>query len=284
MNHQLELTSSRGDDTFAALPYILCGVTSPAAAGAALVSGISTQEGAALVTTNLVHAMQQAGGETGRILVIRRPAQPTLGYATDTIATIDRQAKTVSGHPLAYAGGRNNLGWFTDSKLDAAHHLSLIIPAGYIAATIEVAPGLGSVLNRLEVAANALMPFDLAFVDTALNEAMTIAENFTQSSETQIAHSLTIATAEALVMSRLREMRWEGLTLLGYRFFEGDQPAIIKAPVTIEAHEQNLDHFEAQLKSDSLLTAELAWLKPHVTAAITMMRSELADALPEAAK
>jgi len=283
MNHQLELISSHGDDTFAALPYVICGVSSPEAAQSALASGISTQEGSALVTTNLVHALQQAGGESGRIIVLRRPAQPTLGYATDTTAIIDRQAKTVSGHPLAYAAGRNALGWFTDSKLEA-HHLSLIVPAGYIAATIEITSGLSSILDKLEVAANALNAFDLTVVDEVLSEAMTIAPGFTQGSVTQIAHSLTIASVEALVMSRLRELRWEGLTLLGYSFTEGDQPAEIKTPANLKTHQQNLDMLEAQLKGESLLIAELSWLKPHVATAIAMMRSELADALPEAAK
>ena len=284
MNHQLELTSSRGDDTFASLQYVVCGLASSAQAQAALASGISAPEGAPSVTTNLVHAMQQAGGQTGCLVVLRRPAQPTLGYASDTGAIIDRQAKTISGYPLAYAAGRSDLGWYTDSKLDASHHLSLVVPAGYIAATIEITPGLSSVLDRLEVAANALSSFDLSFVETALGETITLAPDFTQGSVEQVVHGLSIATAEALVLSRLRQMRWEGLALLGYTFTDGGQPATIKAPASIEAHKANIDHLEAQLKGQSLLTAELSWLKPHVVTAIAMMRSELADALPEPAK
>lgn len=284
MNHKLELISSRGDDTFAALPYVVFGVSSPAAAEAVLASGISTQEGTALVTTNLVHAMQQAGGATGRIIVLRRPAQPTLGYAIDTTAIIDRQAKTISGHPSAYAAGRNDLGWYTDSKLDAAHHLNLIVPADYIAATLEISPGLSSVLDRLEVAANALSEFDMSFVETAITEALTLAPSFTQSSPIQVAHSLAIASAEALVMSRLREVRWEGLVLLGYSITDGGQPVKIMTPTTIEAQKQTIDFLEVQLNGESLLTAELSWLKPHVATAIAMMRTELNDALPEAAK
>jgi hypothetical protein len=283
MNHQLKLISSHGDETFASLSYIVCGLPS-AAVTAALANGVSAEEGSASVTTNLVHAVERIGNEPGKIVVLRRPAQPYLGYASDTDAVIDRKAKTVSGNPIAYAAGRDDLGWYTQSKVDTAHHLSLIVPAGYIAATIEVTPGLKAILSDVAVAAKTLAPFDLSYLETAINETIELAPSFTQGSETQVTHSLAIGTAEALVMSRLRQLRWEGLALLGYRFTDNGQPITIKLPTSIEVHRQELDRLEAQLKGQSLLTAELVWLKPHVTTAIAMMRTELNDALLGEAK
>jgi hypothetical protein len=288
MNHQLQLISAHGDETFASLSYLICGLTA-ADAESALTNGISTTEGASSVSTDLVYAATQAKAD-GWILVLRRPAQPFLGYATATIATIDRAAHTVTGNPLGYAAGRDELAWYTQEDGQAAMAAdpnprpSLIVSPDYAAATIAVTPGLSSVLTQLEVATNGLGAIDLAFVEAALVDALTFAPNFTQTSPEELAHRLVVATVEALVISRLRNLRWQGLALLGYSFSEAGQATTITVPASLDEHRKELDRLEQQLKAQAILVGELAWLQHHVTSVIATMRSELAGGLPEAPK
>jgi hypothetical protein len=288
MNHQLQLISAYGDETFASIGYLICGLTA-SDAESGLTNGISTVEGAPSVSTNLIYAAAQAK-TNGGILVLRRPSQPFLGYATATTVTIDRAAHTVTGNPLGYAAGRDELAWYTQEDGQAAMAAdpnprpSLVVSPDYAAATITVTPGLSSVLTQLQVAASGLGAIDLAFVESAVIDALDFAPNFTQTSPEELAHRLVIATTEALVISHLRELRWQGLALLGYSFSENAQPITIVVPASLDEHRKELDRLEQQLKAQAILVGELAWLQQHVTSAIATMRSELANALPEASK
>jgi hypothetical protein len=297
MNHKLELISAHGDDTFGALGYVVCGLPTVAEAEALVARGLSAQEGRASVSSSLTRAIGSATSG-GRIVVIRRAAQPYLGYAAFTSAVIDRGARTVSGNPLAYAAARDELGWYIHDDVEAARkrveqavtatnsdqHPSLIVPGGYVAGSIEPTSSLASVLSKLQVGANALGPVELSFVEEAVSEALSFTPDFNQTSLTQLAHSLTIATAETLVLSRLRNLRWQGLALLGYSFTEGGVPVTIEVPASLDLYRQNLDQLISQLKGQSLLTAELSWLKPHVTTAVAIMHTELNNALPDESK
>jgi hypothetical protein len=284
MNHRLELVSSHGDDTFAALIYTVCGLASEGEAGAIIERGLAVAEGKTSVSGGLIQALTAAGA-TGRLVILRRPAQPYLGYATATSAIIDRTAHTVSGNPLAYAAGRNELAWYSESDTESVRRRletnptthSLIVPGGYVVGWLEITTGLVSALNKLEVAAATLGAIDLNFAELAVREALTFSSSFSQGSPEELARALIISTVETTVISALRHLRWQGLALLGYSFNEGGQTVTVQAAAGVDEYHRTLDRLEAQLKAKSLLVGDLGWLAPHAATAIATMRTELAD-------
>jgi hypothetical protein len=274
VNHDLELNPARGDETFATLRYLVCAADIPE-------QGLSAGVGQPSVSSNLAAAFHGAAGQS-RLTILRRPTQPYLGYAMTTTAIIDRDRHSVT-NALGYAEARNRLAWYAQNPPQASD-ANLIVPADYVVGWVAASDGLISALNKLEVAANALTTIDLSFAEQALAEAITLAPSFTQGSVTELAHSLVVSTAEAIVLSHLRGLRWQALATLGYSFNDNAQAITIQAPASIDQCRHDLDRLEAQLQTESLLTGELSWLKPHAAAAIAIARTELNDRLPAGPK
>lgn len=277
MNHQLELISEHGDETFARLAYLVHGVATSFEVGQVMEHGLSARAGeAAGVSASLADA-------EGHILILRRPSQPYVGYAATTSAVIDRAAHTVSGNPLAYASSRRQLAWYTNSeaKLTDTEKLagapSLVVSSDYLIGWIEPNLIMATTLNQLEIAASSLVPIPLVPLEAGLIESITFAPSATQVVPLQLAHALLIASIESIILSHLRLMRWQGLALAGYSFTEAGAAITIPTPSTHNEQQRRINELQARLNGESLLVGELAWLRPHTQAAITIMNNELRE-------
>ena len=93
---------------------------------------------------------------------------------------------------------------------------------------------------------------------------------------------IIVGTVESTVISRLRMMRWQGLSLLGFRFLEGKQEISIAPVRDMIEQRRRMDEMGRLLASSSLFAAELSWLKVLVAHELELMRVELDGAELEA--
>jgi hypothetical protein len=99
-----------------------------------------------------------------------------------------------------------------------------------------------------------------------------------------VMRDVLIGTIESLVMSKLRMMRWQGLAMLGYSFFEVRQPVQVTAVRDAVEQRRQIDELGRRLASSGLFSAELAWLKVYANHELDLMRMELDAAELEAAE
>ena len=277
MNHHLELTPAAIDETLAQLRYIVYSADSEATVGGIMEHGLRVREGEAAVSAALA-------ANSGYQVILRRPKQPYLGYATAAAAVLDRPGKAVGGNPLAYARARRALGWYTSQSLTAtpgAESVDLTVASDFLVGWIEPTVTLAATLAKLEVAAQTLAPVQSAAIEHAIAEAIVYAPGVTQVSATELAHALVISTLETSVLEQLRNLRWQGLSLLGYRFTDGGQAIEVVPAESMNQQQLALNVLQERLNGDSLLVGELAWLAPHAQSAVTVMNNELRNPLPD---
>jgi|GEM_PF-4788222 len=277
MNHHLELSPVSIDETLARLRYAVYSADTEAAVGGIMEHGLRVREGEATVSAAL------AAGN-GYQVILRRPKQPYLGYAAATSAVLERSEQTVSGNPLAYARARRELGWYTNETLQVtagSEAVDLTVASDFLIGWIEPIVTLASTLAKLDVAAEVMAPLQLLPIEHAIAEALVFAPGATQVSSTELAHALVISTLESLVLEQLRNLRWRGLSLLGYHFSDRGQDIAMAPAESISHQQQELNGLQERLNGDSLLVGELAWLVPHVQSAVTVMNNELRNPLPD---
>lgn len=300
---RLELVSSHGDQSLASIRFVVHGTPDGTRTQAAFTEGLKFIEGQSVVSTNIVHAQNEAtapvaaGTAPGSIIVCAVPANFHLGYGIFTTAYVDRTFKRVGGAPLRYAGSRNELAFYMEPGVEAARiHIESEIANGF---AIEQRPrfivepkfmigqfgGLSfdEVLRSIVVSVDAFDPIDYARMEENLRELFVPSIPANMVLAPTAMRDILIGTVESLVMTRLRTMRWQGLAMLGYSFTEGRQPVDV-TPVRDASEQQRvIDEVGRKLASSSLFSAELAWLKVYATHELDLMRVELEAAQLDAA-
>ena len=277
MNHHLALSPSSSDETLALLRYLTFPAASEAAVGAVMEHGLRVREGEATISAALVNS-------EGYQVILRRPRQPYLGFATLTSAILDRAQKTVSGSPLGYARARRELGWYLSASLVAkpgAESVNLTVSSDFLVGWTQPTVTLVASINQLDVAAKLLTPLQFGPIEEAIAEAIVLAPGVTQLSASEPAHALVVSTLESSVLEQMRNLRWQGLSLLGYHFSERGQGITVAPAESMNDQQQRLNGLQERLNGESLLMGELAWLRPHVQSLVTIMNNELRDPLPD---
>jgi hypothetical protein len=264
-------------------------------------SGLVVAEGRPEVSTNLAHARDwttfhgrpdqaQGDGERGTVLVCAVPPNFHIGYGIFTTAYIDRAMKRVSGAPLRYAAARKQLALYVSADTEAARlHIESEIANGfpmeqhdqytvdpkYIVGSFVGGPVFDSVISELDVAVRSLQMVEFDRLESMLAGDFRASETDDVVMIPTIIRDLLIGTIESLMISRLRMMRWQGLSLLGYTFNEGKQAVQVPPVSSHEEQRKRMDELGRQLASSGLFTAELAWLRTYGAHELELMRVEL---------
>jgi hypothetical protein len=315
MLSRLELVSSYGDQSLSQVRFVAHGTANTTQTFSVEDAGLTFAEGQPVVTTNLLHArdwaisarnkdqpydMRTDLGEPGTVLVFAVPQNFYLGYGVFTTAYIDRTLKRVSGAPIRYAGSRNHLAIYSSNETETQRvHVESEVANGYIleqheqnvfekrylVGEFESSSIFDALLGEVDVCVRSLKPIDFDVAERNLASLFKVSQPANAVLVPSLIRDMIIATAESMLMSRLRIMRWQGLALLGYSFFEGKQE--VKVPPVADLNEQKLrmDELGRELASSSLFTAELAWLKTYVAHELELMRVELEaaelDSIPD---
>ena len=302
---RLELISSYGDQTLNRVRFVVHGSSNATESVSILDEGLRFVEGRPTLSTNIVHAhdwtvnpqkqaqshgMGEVLGEPGDVMVCAVPPNLHLGYGIFTTAYVDRMLKRVSGAPLRYAAGRKQLSFYKTADTEASRvHVEsevangylidqmpqLLLEPKYVIGRFAPSPVFDSVVTQLDVAVRSMQPLEYERLETSLHELFrpTIAANAAYAASA--IHDIIIGTVESVVISRLRMMRWQGLALLGFTFFEGKQPVKIAPVKDLTEQQRRMDELGRTLASSALFTAELGWLKDYVAHELELMRLEL---------
>ena len=184
----LELKSSFGDQTLTRLRFALHGTYNATETALMREEGLKFIEGKPLLSMNLIEVRQEmarlqaAGsgmGEPGSIMVCVVPANLHLGYGVFTTAYIDRQLKQVTGAPLLYMGGRDNLAFYTSADTEASRvHIEAEVANGYeldlrptynldpqfIMGSFITTPLFGNILQQLDVGIRSMQVLSLIHI------------------------------------------------------------------------------------------------------------------------
>lgn len=312
MNTRLELVSVVGDQMLARVRFVVHGTSNVREADAIMSLGLRFTEGRPTVSTNLIHAQDwtvnpekqaqswgegMVPGETGRVVLSMIPSQFHVGYGVFTTAYIDRASKQVMGAPLRYAAARKQLAFYMAKDTESARaNIEGEVAGGYGLAqhpqfNLEPQHMVGSFDGRtlaaitkpLDVTIRALEPLDYGRIEGALRDLFYTRVAAEQVLVSAAMHDLVVGTAESIVISRLRMMRWQGLGLLGYRFYEGQQEVQITPVRDMMEQMRRIDEWGRKLASSTLFTQDLAWLKTYAIHQLELMRTELEVAELEAA-
>lgn len=287
INSRLELPSAHGDQTLPAVRFVLFGARREAQPDI-MTHGLRFAPGEAVVGTNLVHVQAQMAGQAGTVVVLAVPAELHLGYAAQTTAYIDRSLKVVEGSPLRYAAGRQLLSFYLDADTEVArkqieqpaHELGaagpgLSIDVHYVLGAFAADSALASTIGALQQSAQAFEAVDIQRTERALVELFDCREPAQAVLVPSMAHSLVVGTMESLILTRLRMMRWQGLSLLGYRFIEDRQDVAVTRVADVAEQRRRMDEYGRLLASSALFSGELAWLKTYALHELDLMRVEL---------
>jgi len=305
---RLELISSHGDQALSRVRFVLHGSSSATEAVSISDEGLRFVEGRPMLSTNIIHAhdwtmspqkqVQSLStgpvmGEPGDVVVCAVPADLHLGYGIFTTAYVDRALKRVSGAPLRYAGGRKQLAFYKTADTEVARVRveaevangyqigqmpQQLLETKYVIGRINPSPVFDSVVTQLDVAVRSMQPLEYARLEASLEELLrpTLPTN---SAYMQIViHDIIIGTVESVVISQLRIMRWQGLALLGFSFYEGKQAVKITPVKDMAEQRRRMDDLGRKLASSNLFTGDLEWLKSYVAHQLELMRMELEGA------
>lgn len=302
---RLEFISSYGDQTLSRVRFVVHGSSNATESVSILDEGLSFVEGRPTLSTNIVHAhdwtvnpqkqAQSRGlgevlGEPGDVVVCAVPPNLHLGYGIFTTAYVDRALKRVSGAPLRYAAGRKQLAFYKTADTEAARvHLESEIANGYLIDQMpqlllepkyvigRFAPGpvFDSVVTQLDVAVRSMQPLEYARLEASLGDLFRPTIDANAAYAASAIHDIIVGTVESVVISRLRMMRWQGLALLGFGFFEGKQAVKIAPVKDLVEQRRRMDELGRTLASSALFTGDLVWLKSYVAHELELMRLEL---------
>jgi hypothetical protein len=282
---RLELVSAHGDQTLANIRFVIYRPAAVADTPRVFTEGVTFVEGRPVVSTTIVRP-QNAAGE---VIICAVPANFHLGYGVFTTAYIDRVLKKVTGAPMHYAAGRNQLALYMEPDAEAARvHIESEIANGFAMEQrphfiLEPkfligrfsGPGFEQITRNIEVSVESFEPVDYSSTEEALRELFqpSIPANMVLAPTAM--RDVLIGTVESLVMTRLRLMRWRGLAMLGYSFSEGRQPVTVEPVRDATEQRRLIDEVGRRLASSALFSAELAWLKVYATHLLDLMRVEL---------
>lgn len=302
---RLELVSNHGDQTLSRIRFVAHGTSSATETYSVEDAGLIFAEGQPVVTTNLIHAhdwtknlpsknqpydISSDVGEPGSVLLFAMPQDFHLGYGIFTTAYIDRAIRRVTGTPLRYAGSRNQLALYVSSDTEAQRihiesevangylldqHKQMSLEKRYLIGKFGRQPGFDSLLSELDVSVRSLKPVNFDLIERDLTSLFQVSEPANVVLVPPLMRDIIVGTIESMLISRLRFMRWQGLGLLGYTFYEGNRLVDIPAVKDLGEQRRRMDELGRQLASSSIFTAEIAWLKTYVAHELELMRVEL---------
>jgi hypothetical protein len=132
-----------------------------------------------------------------------------------------------------------------------------------------------ALIRTIDVSVRSLQPLDSAHLEAALREAFVPAAEADVLLLPTAMRDILRGTVEAVIMSRLRMMRWQGLKLLGYSFYEGKTPVEIASVKDLAEQHSRIDSFITALGQTSLFSGELSWLKTLAAHQLHLMDVEL---------
>lgn len=301
MRDEIKLLSSTGDETLARRRYFLHGTTTGDTASAILRDGVQFIEGRPSFSTNLRHAFDWAvnpakqkwskSGEqgSGRMIALSLHEHAYLGYGVFTTAIIHRTERMIDGAPLRYAAARKQLALYQTQDTEAAR---LVAERAFKAGTNEMRPTfrlpapsgvgsfepskqLGEALESLDSQVREFYAIDLANYEGVLAGLFTPRSAATSVLVPVMMHELIIGTIEAIVMARVRMLRWQGLAAMGFRFNLEDPAATIATPKSTDEYLAKIDLLETRLASSQLFTPELQWLKLYALRQLELSKQEV---------
>jgi hypothetical protein len=301
---RLELISCYGDQTLSRVRFVVHGTSNATDTISILDGGMQFIEGRPTLSTNLVHARdwtvnpekqaQSLGGgsvegEPGSVILLALPSNYHLGYGIFTSAFVDRQLKRVSGAPLRYAAARKQMAFYLSEDTEKTRvHVEAEVANGYpidqhprqlldqrfVVGHIPPGPGLDSVARQLDVSVRAMEPVDFPRVEAEIKDILRLINPDNTAIVPAAIRDIVIGTVESILISRLRMMHWQGLGLLGFKFFEGHNEVQIVPVKDMVEQRRRMDEMGRLLASSGLFTAELAWLKTRVAHELELMRVE----------
>jgi hypothetical protein len=304
----LECVSSYGDLTLSKVKFLVHGTSNSTEALSILDGGMRFTEGRPTFSTNIVHAhdwtvntLKQAQsrgegtvvGEPGSVILTAFPSNYYVGYGIYTSAFIDRHFKRVIGSPLRYAAGRKQLALYTTPETEKARlnleagaaqgyapeqHPQYVIDTRFLIGSFAPGSGFDAVVSQLDVAARGSDSLELDRFQRSLRDIVRLTDAGNTDLVQTAIHDIVVGTVESTIISRLRMMRWQGLKLLGYTFFEGQNQIEIAAVKDIAEQRLRMDEMGRRLASSPLYSGEFAWLKMYVGHELELMRMELEGA------
>lgn len=302
---RLELIAGHGDQTLGRVRFFLYPARNATDSISAEDAGLQFSEGRAIAATNIVYAHNAVLrgatsqtedmmiGDPGRIFIFSLPPNLHLGYGIFTSAYIDRQAKRVVGAPIRYAAAREQLALYNAPDTENARvHIESEVANGYaleqqpvfllepkyIIGKFLSAEGFDELVKQVAVSINSFSAVDYDRFMRAFLDVMRVSANSNPGVAETALRDLITGTVESSVISRLRTMRWQNLSLLGYSFFEGDREVKIPGVTNLGEQRSRMDELGRLLASASLFTAETEWLKQFVAKELEIMRVELEGA------
>ncbi len=292
---RLKLSSSHGDQTFLQLRFVVHSILAASEAEAIEDNGLPFVEGRPVVCGGLDQALGQAStSQDGKVLVLAQPQQFHLGYGVFTTAYIDRALRRVVGAPLRYASSRRQLAFYLDREVEPARERieaevaegyeldkrpSFVVEAQNIVGAFRATSTFHSLVGQLEVATQAFQPLDLDRLEASLGEFFEPAVLEAEAMTSSVVKDLIASTVETIVMSQLRLMRWQGLQLLGFGFFEDDKPVSIPAVQDLAEQRARIAQFQKALEAPQLFAGQLAWLRGYAATELRIMHVELDETL-----
>jgi hypothetical protein len=309
---RLELISSYGDQTLPRVRFVVHGTSNARDFASIGETGLRFVEGRPTVSTNIVHAQdwtvnpakqaQSLGGgtienEPGSVVVCAVPANFHLGYGVFTTAYVDLALKRVIGAPLRYAAARKQLAFYMSADTESSRtHIEREVAGGYsldqrpqfvlepqyVVGSFDLGSGFDVLVTQLDVAIRSLEPIEYDRLEGSLRDVFRPRIPADIVLVPTAIRDIIVGTAESIIVSRLRMMRWQGLALLGYTFVEGREEVQIAKVSDMAEHRRRMNELRLQLETSALFTAELTWLKTYAMHVLDEMKVELGAAELEA--
>lgn len=303
---RLELAAAHGDKKLSRLRFFLYG-TNKTNASAMLAGGIDLNEGLGLVTSSLVGAFDAATGaegqsyadqnignneNTGTIIALRVPSDVHLGVAAFTTAYIDRATKLVYGTPLRYMDYRNNLALYGDEDTENARKrieeniinetetdqpMRITVESHDIIGSISTSNALKTILDSVQVSVESAENIGFSLLERSVVSQFNVREPAQAVLVESMVRELFLSTVEAVLLRKMRLLRWQGLASMGYRFRQDHQDISIPEVVSIDSQKRRLEHYFEYVEKSNVITGDLAWLKDYAAQELRLLRIELSS-------
>ena len=285
---RLELLSDHGDQTLSSVRVVLHGSKMQASEGV-FKDGLSSKEGRAIVSTNLIQTYREAN-DSGLVTAIGLPEDFHIGNAVFTTAYIDRVTKLVYGAPLRYADARQQLAlYLTAATEDARARIEAEVRRGvtlesrpnlkidqrYVIGSFYSSSGLKSIISHIAVSVEAFEMIDFfGSLERSLKSLFEVREVAQSVLVPTMVRDVILGTVESVVLSRLRLMRWQGLAMLGYRFRQDREEVKVPQASGLADYRRQIDNCDDLIASSDLFSGELAWLRVYAANELGVMRVE----------
>jgi len=293
---KLELLSQFGDYTVANYRYVVHWTGNATETESVLDAGLEIIEGQPVFSTSLVHPYGTGvnhGGEPGSMLICAVPMNYHLGYGVFTTAYVDRSDKAVLGSALSYAEGRKRLALYASEDTNAAmkrvesevnggfpldQHSRMLVDPRFVLGLAELSMDFDRLVAKIDTAVRGFEAIDIQRAAMAFEPVVRPVNQRATELLLPALKELVQGTIEAIVITKLRVMRWQGLSLQGYQFFEGQQEVGIAPVRDTQEQLQRLMDFGKRAVESSIFRGSLTWLNNYVAHELAVMKVELESA------